>query len=306
MIEDDFFENFDDEAGAPAESTSSEKAAKETKAPTAPKKDDYPSLPLSRAMIVTIVALSISAACGIAGGILAAVMGKKLDWEVWQYVIGIAGVISATLLLGTAIYWLDEKNILEYHLPVIFLLIALSILNFVLRCTLSGGDYKIIFICLGFLLVGLSFFFCFHLIDPFWIVTMAIGTAFSIAFLISGWIMPPWSTWQWIIGGMTSLLFLAPIFVFEYKGEFMRYVVSLLLTAALLAVNFILMRSYGSDYKTIFIWLSTSAILASVISIAIRHQKGDGAWGKLSIVPLLGGVVLLLLGLLLPVAGAAA
>ena len=212
--------------------------------------------------------------------------------------------MSATLLLGTAIYWLDEKNLLEYHLPVVFLLIAISILNFVLRCSLGAEEYKILFICLGFILVGLSFFFCFHLIDPHWIVTMAIGTAFSIAFLISGWIMPPWSTWQWIIGGMASLLFLAPIFVLERKGEFMGYVVSLILTAALLAANFILMRGYMDGYKTIFIWLSSAAILASLVSIAIRHQKGDGAWGKVSIVPLVGGVVLLLLGLLLPVAAA--
>ena len=84
----------------------------------------------------------------------------------------------------------------------------------------------------------------------------------------------------------------------------MGYVVSLILTAALLAANFILMRGYTDAYKTIFIWLSSAAILASLVSIAIRHQKGDGAWGKVSIVPLLGGVVLLLLGLLLPVAAA--
>ena len=299
-MDDDFFNNFEDEGGSsePAREVSADMPS----TPAAPKKTEYPRLPMSRAMIVTIVSLVIPAVVGVISGILAAV--ADLEWSVWQYIIGIGGGVSATLLLGTAIYWLDEKNLLEYHLPVVFLLIAISILNFVLRCSLGAEEYKILFICLGFILVGLSFFFCFHLIDPHWIVTMAIGTAFSIAFLISGWIMPPWSTWQWIIGGMTSLLFLAPIFVLERKGEFMGYVVSLILTAALLAANFILMRGYMDGYKTIFIWLSSAAILASLVSIAIRHQKGDGAWGKVSIVPLVGGVVLLLLGLLLP--GAAA
>ena len=299
-MDDDFFNNFEDEGGSsdPTRSVSADMPS----TPAAPKKTEYPRLPMSRAMIVTIVSLVIPAVVGVISGILAAV--ADLEWSVWQYIIGIGGGVSATLLLGTAIYWLDEKNLLEYHLPVVFLLIAISILNFVLRCSLGAEEYKILFICLGFILVGLSFFFCFHLIDPHWIVTMAIGTAFSIAFLISGWIMPPWSTWQWIIGGMTSLLFLAPIFVLERKGEFMGYVVSLILTAALLAANFILMRGYMDGYKTIFIWLSSAAILASLVSIAIRHQKGDGAWGKVSIVPLVGGVVLLLLGLLLP--GAAA
>ena len=302
-MDDDFFNNFEDEGGsreggpAPTQQVTGG-------ASVAPNKADYPRLPMSRAMIVTIVCLVIPAVVGVVCGILAAV--ADFEWSVWQYILGIGGGVSATLLLGTAIYWLDEKNILEYHYPVVLLLIALSILNFVLRCSFGAEEYKILFICLGFILVGLSFFFCFHLIDAFWIVTMAIGTAFSIAFLISGWIMPPWSTWQWIIGGMASLLFLAPVLVLEYKGEFMRYVVSLLLTAALLAANFILMRTYADDYKTIFIWLSSAAILASLVSIAIRHQKGDGAWGKVSIVPLVGGVVLLLLGLLLPVAGAAA
>ncbi len=294
-MDDDFFNNFEDEGGSsePAREISADQPSN----PTAPKKADYPRLPMSRAMIVTIVCLVIPAVVGIVCGILAA--ATNLEWTVWEYLLGIGGGVSATLLLGTAIYWLDEKNILEYHLPVIFLLIGLSILNFVLRCYLPTESYKVIFICLGFLLVGLSFYFCFHLIDPHWIVTMAIGCACSIAFLISGWIMPPWSTWQWIIGGMTSLLFLAPVLVLERKGEFMGYVVSLVITGALLAVNFILMRNYSDAYKTIFIWLSSAAILASLVSIAIRHQKGDGAWGKVSIVPLVGGVVLLLLGLFL-------
>ena len=296
-MDDDFFNNFEDEGGSSEARPAQVDSAVTGGASSAPKKTEYPRLPMSRAMIVTIVSLVIPAVIGVISGILAAV--ANLEWSVWQYIIGIGGGVSATLLLGAAIYWLDEKNILEYHLPVIFLLIAISILNFVLRCYLPTESYKIIFIMLGFILVGLSFFFCFHLIDPFWIVTMAIGCAFSIAFLISGWIMPPWSTWQWIIGGMTSLLFLAPIFVLEKKGEFMGYVVSLIITAAVLAVNFILMRSYMADYKTIFIWLSSSAILASLVSIAIRHQKGDGAWGKVSIVPLVGAVVLLLLGLFL-------
>ena len=299
-MDDDFFNNFEDEGGS--SESAREVSADMPSTPAAPKKTEYPRLPMSRAMIVTIVSLVIPAVVGVISGILAAV--ADLEWSVWQYIIGIGGGVSATLLLGTAIYWLDEKNLLEYHLPVVFLLIAISILNFVLRCSLGAEEYKILFICLSFILVGLSFFFCFHLIDPHWIVTMAIGTAFSIAFLISGWIMPPWSTWQWIIGGMASLLFLAPIFVLERKGEFMGYVVSLILTAALLAANFILMRGYMDGYKTIFIWLSSAAILASLVSIAIRHQKGDGAWGKVSIVPLVGGVVLLLLGLLLPVAAA--
>ena len=301
-MDDDFFNNFEDEGGTPAARPASEQNVTGN-APAAPKKADYPRLPMSRAMIVTIVCLVIPAVIGAVCGILAAV--ADFNWHVWQFILGIGGGISVTLLLGTAIYWLDEKNILEYHFPVIFFLIGVSILNFVLRCTLGAEEYKILFICLGFILVGLSFFFCFHLIDAFWIVTMAIGCAFSIAFLISGWIMPPWSTWQWIIGGMTSLLFLAPVLVLEKKGEFMGYVVSLIITAALLAVNFILMRNYADDYKTIFIWLSAAAILASLVSIAIRHQKGDGAWGKVSIVPLVGGVVLLLLGLFLPVAAVA-
>ena len=306
MIEDDFFENFDDEGGAPERDRVSERREAPVEEPTAPAKAaKEPRLPMSRGMLVTIVCLAVAGLSAIVCGILAVAAGDDFDWEVWEYVIGIVGGVSATLLLGTAIYWLDEKNILEYHLPVIFLLIGLGILNFVLRCVFDEDDYKIIFICLSILLTGLSFYFCFHLIDPHWIVTMAIGTAFNVAFLISGWIMPEWTVWQWIIGGMTSLLFLAPIFVLEKKGEFMGYVVSLLITVALLAVNFLLMRNYAEDYKIIFIWLSSSAILASLISIAIRHQKGDGAWGKVSIVPLVGGVVLLLLGLLLPVAGAA-
>jgi len=300
VIEDDFFSNFDDEDGAPErESTSERREAPVAESTPAAKAEKEPRLPMTRGMIVTIVCLVFAGLSAIVCGILAGVLGDDLDWDVWQYLIGILGGISATLLLGTAIYWLDEKNILEYHLPVIFLLIGVAILNFVLRCVFDEDDYKIVFICLAILVTGLSFYFCFHLIDPHWIVTMAIGCAFSLAFLISGWIMPEWTVWQWIIGGMVSLLFLAPIFVLERKGEFMGYIVSLLITAAILAVNFILVRSYADDYKIIFIWLSSAAILASLVSIAVRHQKGDGAWGKVSIVPLVGGVVLLLLGLLL-------
>jgi len=250
-------------------------------------------------MIVTIICLIVPLLFGIVCGILAASMGEKLGRLAWQYLIGIGGGVSATMLFGVAIYWLDEKNILEYHLPVIFLLIGLSILNFVLRCYLADATYKIVFICLGILICGLSFFFCFHLIDPPWIVTMAIGCAFSIAFLISGWTMPSWGVWQWIIGGMISVLFLAPIFVLEYKGEFIRYAVSLIATVILLAVNFLLMRKFAENYKVIFVWISSSALIASLISIAVRHQKGDGAWGKVSVVPLLGGAVLLILGLVL-------
>ena len=98
---------------------------------------------------------------------------------------------------------------------------------------------------------------------------------------------------------MVSLLFLAPIFVMEYKGEFIRYALSLILSVAMFAVNFILMRKFQESYKIIFIWLSTAGLIASLLSVGVRHAKGDGAWGKVSIVPLVGGAILLVLGLVL-------
>ena len=195
MTEDDFFSNFEDEDDAPSGGTSASAAKDVPPTSSVAKKEKLPRLPMSRGMVVTIVCLVVSAVIGIVCGILAGAMGDDLDWVVWQYLIGIGGGIAATLLLGTAIYWLDEKNKLEYHYPVVLLLIGISVLNFVLRCYYHtegyGDEYKIIFICLGILLFGLSLFFCFHLIDPPWIVTMGIGCAFSLAFLISGWIIRP-------------------------------------------------------------------------------------------------------------------
>ena len=257
-----------------------------------------PRLPMTRAMVVTILLLVFVALMAIAAVVVANTIGQDFDWEIWEYVIGIGGGIGATILVGLAIFWLDEKNILEYTFPVIILTIGLSILNFVLRCYYADEEYKIIFICFGILLSGLCVYYIFHLIDIPLIIAQAIGSVFSIAFLISGWIMPEWAIWQWIIGGLVSLLFVALIFALERNGEFIRYAASLFLMAILLGVNFVLFRKYDVDYKTIFICVSASAMLASVISIAFRHQKGDGAWGKVSIVPLVAGAVLLLVGLL--------
>ena len=300
-MEDDFFCNFDDENGASSEEPRTDSAVKgkepDGAAPAAFRPAAKTRYPMSRNVFVTILTLSFSALAALVVGVL--VGTTDLEWKIWQFLIGIVGGAVATMLLGTAIYWLDERDKVEYHVPVVLLLIGLSILNFVLRCRLADAEYKIIFICLGILISALSFFFVFHMIDAPWITALAIGTVFSIAFLVSGWIMPSWTVWQWIIGVLASILFLAPFFVLEHKGGLMPYSIGLLLSAVFMAVNFLLQRRFGDGYKIIFVWVSASSILSSLISVAFRHSKGEPAWGKVSIFPFLAGVTLLLLGLFL-------
>ena len=296
MAEDDFFDNFDGTSGK-SSSEEASVAAPEKQAPKSAASRQEPRLPMTRGMVVTIVLLAFIALSAIVCGILAAT--KQFGWEVWQYIIGIDGGLAAIMAFGIVIYWLDEKDILHYDYPVLILVLGATIANFVLRCYFTDAQYKVIFICLGIMLTALTAFYCFHLIDPPLILTMGVGCACAIALLISGWIMPSWTVWQWIIGGMVSLLFLAPIFVMEYKGEFIRYALSLILSVAMFAVNFILMRKFQESYKIIFIWLSTAGLIASLLSVGVRHAKGDGAWGKVSIVPLVGGAILLVLGLVL-------
>ena len=295
MTEDDFFTNFDGSSGSatPAPQKTPDPVPEEKK------EERLPRLPMTREAIVTIVLLSVVAAFAVACVAIGLTIGADLDWVVWEYIIGVGGGVSLSFAVGVALFWLDKKDVLEFYCPVILLLIGASILNFVFRCYYADEEYLVIFVCIALLLTGLSVFFCFRMIDAFWIVTQAICTVFTIAFLISGWIMPAWGAWQWIIGGLVSLLFLAVIFVLERKGEFFCYSIALILTAILLAVNFVLMRKYAEDYKTIFIMLSASSMISSLISIALRHQKGDGAWGKVSIAPLVAGGILVLLAFVL-------
>ena len=302
---DDFFSNFDEEikgnASAPSEPTVDQSELRQDvpKPAAASAKPQRRRIPKSVAQRITIGGLIFSGVAILTLVILAATVGEDFAWETWQWLIGTLGAAAGFFLVGIAIYWIDDKDFLDYQLPVTVLLIAAAIANFALRCYMDEEAYKIIFICIGILCCATELFFVFHMWQFPWIVTLAIGLAFSIAFLVSGWIMPEWEVWQWIIGVMVSVLFLAPCFVMEYYGKFLLYMLNLFFTAIVLAVNFILIRNYGEDYRTIFILLSSSALLGTVGSIASRHVKGDGAWGKVQIAPLIGGAILLILGLVL-------
>ena len=318
---DDFFDNFDDDPGSGGSSPvsgpsyDSRSAAPVAAQPASAPKQQGVQIPMETSEKVT---LALGIICGViilTSIVLGIVVGGGIPWTAWQLIIGIGGGLSVTTLIGLAIYWLDEKNIVDYQLPVVVLVTALTVANFVLCCRFahSGGSdwfeptvetvissYKYIFIALGFISVGLSLFFTFHMYDFHWCVTMGIVAAFAIAFLISGWIMPAWNVWQWIIGIMVSVLFLAPFFVMEIKGEFMLYVVSMILSVIVMVVNFLLVRGVGLDkYRTIFIWISSAELVGALSSFGIRAKKGDMGWAKVEIAPFVAAAVLLLLGLLL-------
>ena len=318
---DDFFDNFDDDSGSGSSSGSTSsygagpvvtgQAAKP--APTLTNQEM--KFPMETPVKVTLILGILCGAIILVSTVLGIVVGNGFPWTAWQLIIGIGGGLSVTTLVGLAIYWLDDKGIADYQLPVVVLVTALTVANFVLCCRFAhtgGSDwfeptvektvsvYKYIFICLGFISVGLSLFFTFHMYDFHWCVTMGIVAAFAIAFLVSGWIMPAWNVWQWIIGIMVSVLFLAPFFVMELKGEFMLYVVSMILSVLVMVINFLLVRNVGLEkYRTIFIWVSSAELVAALSSFGIRAKKGDMGWAKVEIAPFVAAVVLLLLGLLL-------
>ena len=320
---DDFFDNFDDESSGSGSSVSgsssseSRSAAPSTAAqPTFAQQKQEMQFPMETSEKVTLILGIICGVIILTSVILGIVVGNAIPWTAWQLIIGIGGGLSVATLVALGIYWLDEKNILDYQLPVVVLVTAFTIANFVLCChfassggsdwfepveeTIVASPYKYIFICLGFISVGLSLYFTFHMYDFHWCVTMGIVAAFAIAFLISGWIMPPWNVWQWIIGVMVSVLFLAPFFVMEIKGEFMLYVITMILSVLVMVVNFLLVRNVGLEkYRTIFIWVSSAELVAALSAFGIRAKKGDMGWAKIEIAPFLAATVLLLLGLLL-------
>ena len=318
---DDFFDNFDDDSGSGGSSVSGSSGGSRSAAPVqaaqtaSAANNQEMKFPMETAEKVTLI---LGILCGViilTSIVLGIVVNSGFPWTAWQLIIGIGGGLSVTTLVALAIYWLDEKNILDYQLPVVILVTALTIANFVLCCRFAhtgGSDwfeptiehtvsaYKYIFIPLGFISVGLALYFTFHMYDFHWCVTMGIVAAFAIAFLVSGWIMPAWNVWQWIIGVMVSVLFLAPFFVMEIKGEFMLYVITMILSVLVMVINFLIVRGVGIEkYRTIFIWISSAELIAALSAFGIRAKKGDMGWAKIEIAPFVAATVLLLLGLLL-------
>lgn len=134
--------------------------------------------------------------CVTVGAIIAIVLGfvifgKRIPWNVWQWIIGIGGGIVLALIVGVILLFLDDEFCIEYYVSGTIVIYLLAISNFVGQ-SLIVDAYRIIFICYSsiFLIGGIIFaILAFSDYENGWGIAMVIAIVLTIIFLIIGLIL---------------------------------------------------------------------------------------------------------------------
>ena len=136
-----------------------------------------------------LVCVTIGAIIAIILGL--AFFGKRIPWNVWQWIIGVGGGIVLALIVGVILSFLDDEFCIEYYASGTIVVYLLSITNFVAQCLLSDS-YIIIFICYSsiFLIGGIIFAIsAFSDYENGWGIATIIAIVLTILFLIIGLIL---------------------------------------------------------------------------------------------------------------------
>lgn len=134
--------------------------------------------------------------CVTVGAIIAIILGlaffgKRIPWNVWQWIIGVGGGIVLALIVGVILSFLDDEFCIEYYASGTIVVYLLSIASFVVQCLL-GDAYRIIFICYSaiFIIGGIIFAIsAFSDYENGWGIATIIAIVLTILFLIIGLIL---------------------------------------------------------------------------------------------------------------------
>lgn len=136
-----------------------------------------------------LVCVSIGAIIAIVLGLI--FFGKRISWNVWQWIIGIGGGIVLVLIVSVVLLLLDDEFCIEYYASGTIVVYLLSIASFVAQCLL-GDAYRIIFICYSSILLIGGIIFAISAFSDYengWGIAMIIAIFLTIIFLIIGLIL---------------------------------------------------------------------------------------------------------------------
>ena len=211
-------------------------------------------------------------------------------WQVTQWVIGILGSLSV-LAVCVSIYFILQ-NALGWELfPVATADIGGFFLLNVLAYLFIGADYRVIFLIFNVveaLLTVISTIYCLIASEYRWsfaflgeTVALALATILGIL----GFQEWGWMHWQLIIGVVTCIIIVPPLFLLvrylDEEGIVDKFGSTYLLFIVMLGINLFLAVIFKSDYEIIYCCVSMLCLLASIIMERLASHDGNGeSWVK--------------------------